>query len=243
MNYQQPRTLQELRRREPEHKTVKEVLTALRQWEEIHNPTDRGGILNQFQFVVMDTPVINAPVKKEAALVPFSSAMATTPGEPLILMPHAQDQLFSRLRYPRDLYDRLPSKLNVLNLNTLIQNEEKDRDVCIRLQDKTQARAIVSGRYEPFDNLDYIEMLAPFTEDALVRWEFNDGLTFHLSITFPQTRTELRVGDVVEQGIHISNSEVALRSIWISAYVLKLKCMNGLIGSANDGGFFRIRHI
>jgi len=234
-----PRSLKELYK-QPAHRTVREVITSLKEWDKIHDPMDRGGILSQFQFIVEEST--DSPVPRSASLVPFSSSIEKSIQAPIYLMQHSQDQLFSRLRYPKDLYERIPAKLSVLNVNYLIQHEEKDRDICLRLQDGNQARALVSGRYEAFDNLDLLSLLEPFTEDAQVRWEYNDGLTFHLSVTFPQTARELRVGDVVEQGIHISNSEVALRSVTVAAYILKLKCMNGLIGGGNDGGFFRVRH-
>ncbi|MFH1031087.1 MAG: DUF932 domain-containing protein [Chloroflexota bacterium] len=238
MAYTQPRTLTQLRQ-EPPHKTVKEVLTALKDWEKIHNPVDRGGILNQFQFITETTT--DSPVAKAFALVPFTSDIVKV-REPIYLMPHSFDQLLERIKLQKDLATRLPANLFMLNVNTLIQGEQKERDVCLRLQDGNRARALVSGRYEAFDNLDLITLLEPFTEDAQVRWEYNDGLTFHLSVTFPKTARELRVGDVVEQGIHISNSEVALKSVTLAAYLLRLKCMNGMIGGGNDGSFFRVRH-
>jgi hypothetical protein len=242
---QNPRTLNELKK--IPHHTVKEVLTSLREWETIHKPYDKGGVFNQFQFI-MQTPMTDSPVAPEAALVPFSTTMETVASpNPFILMPHALDQFLARINMRRQDYERMPDKLKVMVANWYIQHpwktDKDERQVCLRIQDGNKARGLVSARYENVDSADVVEMLMPFTEDSIVREEFRDDKTFHLSVSFPKTATQIRVGDIVEQGIHISNSEVGLRSITVASYVLLLRCLNGNIGGGDDGSFIRFRHV
>lgn len=220
-----------------EPKTFQRILTQAREWEAEHNPFDRTTRLPLFQYIIEEGT--------GGALVPFK------PGElinnqgfdpkAINLLPHAHDQLLERLDFAKRTYDKLPSKLNILAVNWLIQNHY-DKDVLLRIQDGNQARAFLSGQYEPFDNLELLSILEPFCGDAVVRWEYQDDLTIHLSLTWKKTVEEVKVGDIIERGIHISNSEVGVRSVTIAGYVFRLKCKNGLIGRGDGGGVRRFRH-
>jgi hypothetical protein len=127
-------------------------------------------------------------------------------------------------------------------INYLIQHGAYDKDAMFRLQDNDQMRAFMSGSFEPVDNLELLTMLEPYVGNGVLRWEYTDELTTHLSISFPSKSTQIKVGDIVEQGIHISNSEVGVRSVTIAGFVYRLKCKNGAIGGG-DGDSFRFRHV
>ena len=75
-----------------------------------------------------------------------------------------------------------------------------------------------------------------------MRWYHQDDLTLHISVTWPRTQEEVKVGDVVQRGLHVSNSEVGLRSVTIAGYVWRLKCKNGAIGG-EGAGIRRFRHM
>jgi len=219
-----------------EHNTVSQVLDAARGWNKAHAPYDRITKLPFYQIIATDV----SQEQRGVALQP----LAGEPGAELktfMLQPHAQSQLLARLEYPAKLLSKLPERLNLMNLNWLNQNNA-EKDCQFRVIDGDQVRALVSNRYEPFDHLELLEMIEPYCPDSVVRKEFWDDQTFHLSITFPKSATAIKVGDIVEKGIHISNSEVGMRSVTILGYVFRLKCTNGAI-SGGDGGGARFRHL
>lgn len=215
-------------------KTVKEVVTALKEYEKEHKPYDRTTRLPMFQFVIEEG--------RGGALVPLQGE--TVKNLPtMYFRTHALDQFLTRLDYPKRLFGRLPDQLNLMAVNWLIQNGAYDKEACFRLIDGDEVRAFMSGRFEPLDNLELLTMILPYCKDGVVRWEFNDEMTMHLSITFPKTAEALKVGDVVERGIHISNSEVGVRSVTVAGYVYRLKCRNGAIGGGDGSDMYRFRHI
>lgn len=217
-----------------QRKTVTEVLEGLRSWQTAHGPMDRSTRLNLFQFMMEEG--------KEGMLVPLAGPDSVQNLPAIYMKPHALEQYLGRLQYPAKLYRTFPDKLNVLNLNYLVQHGAYDKPALIRIQDGDQARAVMSEDFSPLDTLDVLTIAEPLLKDGLVRWHFDDEMTFHISVSFPSTQTELKVGDIVEQGIHFSNSEVGVRSVTIAAFVYRLKCLNGAIGGG-DGDVFRFRHV
>ena len=215
--------------------TFQQILTNARQWEAEHEPFDRTSRMNLFQYVIEEG--------QGGALVPFQVPTNGQGHIPTIyLRDHAHGQLLSRLDYTKKLYERLPAKLNILALNWLIQNHY-EKDVLLRIQDGDQARALLSAQFEPFDNLELLTILEPFCQDAAVRWYFSDEMTLHVSVTWPKTEEEVTVGDVVQRGLHISNSELGVRSVTVAGYVYRLKCRNGMVGGGEGGGMRRFRHV
>lgn len=225
MNYKQ------LKDSQTEMPTLQEVVEEKADWVKVHTPEDKSTILGLFQFVVNEG--------SGGALVPLDRRLSIPAVD---LRPHAMDQLLARLDFNKRLYQRLPGKMNLLAINWLIQNE-RERQALLRIQDGDQCRALLSGQYETFDTLQLLQELVPLCGGAKVRVAYDDELTFHLSLTFPNTATEVKRGDILESGIHISNSEVGLRSVTVAGYVYRLVCSNGIISHGNgDGGMFRFRH-
>ena len=214
--------------------SFQEIITNARLWETTHQPLDRTAKLNLFQYIVEEG--------QGGALVPFQSPEMGRSIPTLYLQQHAHDQLLSRLDFAQSTFDKLPTKLNILALNWLIQNYY-NKDVLIRTQDGNKARALLSAKFEPFDDLELLTILEPFCQDAAVKWYFSDDMTLHVSMTWPKTEEEIKVGDVVQRGIHISNSEVGVRSVTVAGYVYRLKCSNGMIGRGEGGGLRRFRHV
>jgi len=220
---------------DPKAPSVTQVIEGLREWETKHQPFDRTSQLNLFQFVVEEG--------KGGALVPLGNHLEEGSHMPTIyLQPHALSQYLTRLQYPQGFYNRIPGRLNCLNVNWLVQNGGFQRDALFRIQDGNLARALMTDMYQPVDNLELLTMIEPYLGDGKVRWHFDDELTFHMSISFPSYAEEIKVGDVVERGIHISNSEVGLRAITVAGYIYRLICKNGAIGTGG-GDSYRFRHV
>lgn len=225
---------------ETKEKTLTEIVHGLEMWEAEHKPEDVMGRLPGFRFVY-DTrlPAVAHGGTSVPGLIPLGGISLPA----VQLMPHAHEQLCARLQYPVKLYQKLPGNLNDMNVNWLIQHGAYDSDVMIRMIDGSQGRAIMSAKFEPFDNLELLKLLEPFCGEAIVRWHFDDLMTFHASLSFPKLRDEIRVGDIVERGIHVSNSEVGVRSVTIAGYVFRLRCKNGAVSTGGDGVAFRFRHV
>lgn len=220
---------------DPKAPTVTQVIEGLRQWQTTHQPFDRTSKINLFQFVVEEG--------KGGALVPLGNHLEEGSHMPTVyLSPNALSQYLTRLQYPQGFYQRIPSRLNCLNVNWLVQNSSFQHEALFRIQDENIARALMTDLYQPVDNLDLLTLIEPYLGDGKVRWHFDDQLTFHMSVSFPNYAEEIKTGDVIERGVHISNSEVGLRSITVAGYIYRLICRNGAIGTGG-GDSYRFRHV
>lgn len=221
-------------------RTFQKILADQRQWVKEHAPFDTVIKLPLTQFITVDSDEHKAMA---GALVPFKDAsIQSVHPDQYDLSDYAMKQLLARLGYDTRLYQKLAGagKLNLWNINYLIQNFYTDF-VRLRCQDHNLVRGLVTQSYEPFDNLELFEAVEPYMENAETHWDYSDPVLTHLSVTWPHTATEIRVGDVVKTGIHITNSEVGARSVTIAAYTYRLKCSNGMTGR-EDGGIYRFRH-
>ena len=195
------------------------------------NPVDRYAQLNRFRFKVEDNRCNLIPLKESKSPIT----------EKLTLQEHALQQLCTRVGVPFVYLKKCPPALQELNVAWFMQNAEEEKDVMLRIVRENKVRAIMSDRYAPFDDMELFRILAEFmdgTENVVL--ESFEEKSSHVSITWPSSKVELQPGDVVEQGIHVANSEVGLRSVTIIGFVYRLKCKNGLVSKEKKGGF---RHI
>lgn len=139
-------------------------------------------------------------------------------------------------------------KLRMLNLNAWLQKNGGQEVFMRTVKPYGQAisRAFLSDSYVDVDDLDLFEVLRkiPDAAKASVRMvEFTES-TMHLRLTWKTERQEIKVGDVVEYGVHISNSEIGHRAIRVEPVVFRLVCANGMISGGKEGGdgSYYIRH-
>lgn len=95
------------------------------------------------------------------------------------------------------------------------------------------ARAWLSDRYRRIDNIEIAKRLLPeFGRlDTEVSF-YNAAITeekFYLRALFPRITGDVKVGDAVQWGVQIRNSEVGSGSFAIESFVMRLACMNGLV--------------
>lgn len=151
------------------------------------------------------------------------------------LTQHALRQIGSRLKLPAQYADRLMSAghrdLLARNLNTLFEREPERR--MIRTLDGN-ARAFLSDRYRPLDNFDLANAVLPILMEQpdlkVVSTQFTEH-RFYLKAVFPRIENEIKVGDPVQSGVVISNSEVGSGSLTVSPLVYRLVCLNGMISA------------
>jgi hypothetical protein len=110
--------------------------------------------------------------------------------------------------------------------------------------DTNLIRALLTDSYAPINNGEILDMIDPYIEDSSdVKWDYQTDDILNISITFPKTNTELKVGDVVQTGIHIRNSEVGISSAAVLPFVHRLVCTNGMTRYEGGSGGGKFRHI
>lgn len=151
---------------------------------------------------------------------------------------HAHGQIAQKLRIPKQYYDRMGEipGLRSENVNAWLESEAKPR--LVRTMGGT-ARAVLSDRYRAFDNSFVMQAVLPAIYEASqggdnIRLRAF-GLTesrMYFQLSFPLVSEQIRVGDVVETGLTITNSEVGLGRMSVEKLLFRLVCMNGMrVGS------------
>ncbi|HJK91991.1 MAG TPA: DUF932 domain-containing protein [Polyangiaceae bacterium LLY-WYZ-15_(1-7)] len=177
----------------------------------------------------------------ELVRVPFRGR---DPGEPLPLRELAFSQLCSRLSAPAPYLRSLPAKLQMANLNWALSRSEAP--ALLRLAG-SEVRAVLSERYAAADDVSLLDMVADcldrtgYRRDAMVR-SIGTGPHTLLRITLPSEGKAVKVGDVIEHGIDIGNSELGLRSVQVIPVTYRLVCTNGMRAWRSEGAV-RLRHI
>lgn len=152
----------------------------------------------------------------------------------MTLKPTAHAQLASTLQIPKPYYDRMAEQApDLLARNINVWLEKQPAKKLIRTMDN-QVRAILSDSYRPLDNLDLAEAVLPklFDMKATVEsCEVTDSRLYLKAVT-DRITGEIKKGDSVNAGIMVSNSEVGLGRMMVSALDFRLVCTNGMIREA-----------
>lgn len=143
------------------------------------------------------------------------------------------EQLAGRLGIPQRYYDRMAKEAPELlrhNVNGWLLRENEPK--LVRTMDG-QVRAFLSDRYRPLDNYDLASTVLPILSEPGqgVRVESCE-LTerrLYIKAVMPKLEMQVRVGDAVQAGIVISNSEVGCGSVKVEPMVYRLVCENGMI--------------
>jgi len=152
------------------------------------------------------------------------------------------NQISAKTGIPKTFYERLKEshpELLVKNINELVR--EKDKRLVRTLDGK--ARAFLSDRYRIIDNYDVLfNAMDRFDalnkeKDMQIQIKRADLTDTHLYIKAVSGRLvdtifpnkDKQVGDAVEGGIIITNSEVGAGAYKVMPYMNVLKCQNGMI--------------
>lgn len=147
----------------------------------------------------------------------------------------AHEQIAEQTDIPRAYYNRMALEApDLLAANVNRWWHQKPARRMIRTLD-AHARCILSNRYRPLDNMDLAEAVLPTLSDRKVRIESAELTERRLYIKAVMPSLELqvpgsrRVGDLVQAGIVISNSEVGCGAVRIEPFAFFLACTNGAI--------------
>jgi len=158
-------------------------------------------------------------------------------GEPHQVRPVAQRSLANRLGIPHSYLRRCPPDVQALNLNHWITKEKNDQ-LLLRFDDK-DVRAVFTTKYIPVDNFEVLERLDSLNYGPETEVQCHLDPEF-ISLSIPDGAKAFDInGDRFKPGISISNSEVGLASLSISAFVLRLICTNGLVAKSDVSASYR----
>ena len=144
----------------------------------------------------------------------------------------AHQQIASRLNIPYRYYQKMQSDAPDLldqNINRWL-NQYPERRM-IRVLDG-KVRAFLSDRYRRLDNLELCAAVLPVIQEMQGSQIESCEVTpthLYLKVVNRRVKAEVKVGDVVQAGFVVSNSEVGLGSLRVEPLVFRLVCKNGLI--------------
>jgi len=152
--------------------------------------------------------------------------------EPLDVNQTAHRQIGTHLKIPAAYYDRMlesNSELLAQNANSWFHREPSQR--MVRTLDGS-ARAFLSNRYRRIDNREILEAVLPALskiQDARFESCQITESRMYVKVINPRLETEVTVGDIVQAGVIITNSEVGHGAVSIQPLILRLVCMNGMV--------------
>jgi hypothetical protein len=151
---------------------------------------------------------------------------------------HMFGQMATDLGIPKRYFDRCKTEapdLFKMNVHHWLYDEPKRRMLrTYKVDDTTfNGRAWLSDRYRRLDNIEIATKLLPEFERLNEPVEFHQASVtderFYLRAVFPRMEKEVKVGDAVQWGVQIRNSEVGAATFAIESFVLRLVCRNGMV--------------
>lgn len=144
-------------------------------------------------------------------------------------------QVASALGIPAKYYDMMQKqKPDLLADNVNAWFSDKDSSYMVRTLDYGSgqvARALLSDRYRRIDNLEIASTVLPlFAGNPDIQVISSEVTESKLYLKILNTRLEMAcVGDIVQAGVVISNSEVGLGAVSVQPLIYTLACTNGMI--------------
>ena len=153
--------------------------------------------------------------------------------EPLAIQETVHRQMGAHLGIPWRYYEKMlleePGLLSH-NVNHWLHKGESGPRMLRTLDGK--ARAFLSNRFRPIDNFEIATAVLPIIMSMQgARFEstqITDNYMY-IKVVNPRLTGEVRLGDVVQAGIVISNSETGLGAVNVQPLVYRLACLNGMV--------------
>jgi len=180
----------------------------------------------------------------ELSMCPETIKLFTNSGElNMVANEIAHGQIAARLDIPQKYYNRMKATqpdLLARNVNTWFKAQPENR--MVRTLDGN-IRAFLSDRYARIENEEIASMVLPalLEQDGVkIQSAAITESRMYIKAVFTHIQAEIRVGDIVQSGVSISNSEVGTGAVKIEPFVERLVCTNGMV--INDGKF-TARHL
>lgn len=187
--------------------------------------------------ITMQVPPRDIKVEPVARPVLEIEDTGAFPVQPLV-----NTQIAERTGIPAKYYDRMLTKapdLLATNVNAWFRINPELR--MIRTINGS-SRAFLSNRYQRIENEAVAEVALNVLSDLpgvqVPSCEVTDK-RLYIHFVVPTVQGEVKVGDVVQAGGIISNSEVGLGAVSVSGLIWRLRCLNG----AKTSDAFRRHHV
>lgn len=189
------------------------------------------------------TMVLEVPVPMTGAAAPtraikLDNGLATFP-----VLRNAHDQIAGKLDIPRKYYDRMMQDapdLLATNVNAWFRKQPDKRMVRTLGGD---VRAYLSNRYNRIENEEIAQTVLPILADIpdvrIVSSEITER-RMYIQAVAPRLERQVKVGDVVQAGVIISNSETGHGAVSIAPMIYRLRCLNGMVSA---DGRLRANHV
>ena len=145
----------------------------------------------------------------------------------------AHNQLAAFTEVPGRYYDKMLNEAPALladNINEWLHRDKKSVRLVRQLYGYT--RAFLSNRYQRIENEEIAEVALPILlsdpDLTVVSTEITDR-RLYIQATTSRVTGDVKVGDPVQAGVIISNSEVGHGSVSVQRVIYRLRCLNGLI--------------
>jgi hypothetical protein len=162
------------------------------------------------------------------------------------ITPHAHGQLAQHVHIPRPYYQLMLKEAPALlctNLNHWLHNGGGSQRI-VRTLDQS-VRGFLSSSYRPLDHYDFAEVALQTLHrigDIDVEACAITDTRMYLKAVSKRLQGEVRVGDIVQWGVALSNSEVGAGKLRIDPLIFRLSCTNGAV-SRQDIGTYERRHV
>ena len=146
---------------------------------------------------------------------------------------HCLRQIAARSNIPAQYVDRMQGEHSPLlaeNINYWWKHNPEQRMVRTLLNGDSIARAFVSDSYRPLENADIAHYILPKLANLdceVLSCEITETRLYIQAAT-PRVAAKL-VGDRVQAGVVIGNSEVGAGSIFVDPLLYYLRCLNGMV--------------
>jgi len=158
-------------------------------------------------------------------------------GEPHQMRPLDQQSIAWRLGIPIHYLRKCPPEMQAYNMNYWIE-KEKNEELFFRF-DGEEVRAVFTPKYKPVDNFEVLERLDSLGYGPEAQVQCHLDAEFMLVSILDGNHAFSVNGERMTPGVSISNSEVGLASLSISAFVLRLICTNGMISKTEVSASYR----
>lgn len=167
-----------------------------------------------------------------------------------VITDHAHGQLAGYTEIPKRYYDRMRVEaphLLVENIHHWLHDEDKAARRMVRTLDG-KARAFLSDRYRRIDNDEIFQaageaLVESGAQVEVVSTDVTDR-KLYIQAKFPKMEGEVKVGDPVQGGLIITNSEIGSGALEVRPMIYRLVCTNGMVrGSSLDEGRLRKQHV
>jgi hypothetical protein len=149
----------------------------------------------------------------------------------------AQRSIVWRLGIPFNYLAKCPPEMQADQMNHWI-TQERLNQLFLRF-DGEELRAVFTPRYKPVDNFEVLARLDEMGYGPDTKVQCHQDAEFML-LSIPDGKRSFKInGDRMTPGISISNSEVGLASLSVSAFLLRLVCTNGMVAKTEISASYR----